>query len=249
MASLVLLAHGSAINPDSGASCRACAAAIERMGLFEGVQVGFWKESPSWSEAVMAAGSGPVYVVPFFLNDGYYVRVVMPRELASIDREVIVCAPVGTDPRMVEVILDRAEAIMAGGVEASEAALVLVGHGTRRMKRSAECTRALAAQIEEFGHFSEVISVFTDDDPQVARAFDEAVARDVVVVPVMTAEGFHTRETIPEDLGVAPGGPWPVGVGGRRVWISEAVGTSSMMVAVVLDVARRSGWGEKLGPG
>ena len=46
-AALLIVGHGSTVNPDSGAPSLAHAAAIRRRGTFRQVACVFWKEEPS----------------------------------------------------------------------------------------------------------------------------------------------------------------------------------------------------------
>ena len=60
---------------------------------------------------VLPRMSGPVVVVPAFLAAGFHVRVDVPGQLATIGREDVTLAePLGPDPALVEVALDRLRA-------------------------------------------------------------------------------------------------------------------------------------------
>lgn len=244
MAALVLLAHGSHLNPSSGLPCRAHARALSSLGLFEQVTVGFWKELPGLHHALEPITTSPIWVVPFFMADGYFTRRVLPRELGprwQRDGSLIWCEPVGTDARVAQVVVARARALTAGAVALDHAALVLIGHGSARSRTSTDSVEAHAEALRATGRFAEVITAYTDAEPQVATALSRTRARDVIVVPVMTADGYHTRETIPDDLGLAPGQRAPAQIAQRRVWLSGAIGPDAEMVQVILDRVRQRG--------
>ncbi len=239
MPSLVLFGHGASEGEASSAPVRAHAAAIVRMGIFDQVQVGFWKEAPRWHEAVGPVSVEPIAVVPFFMSDGYFVREVLPRELARGGRAASVSAPVGTDARLGAVIEALALEAIGGEAAAGDVALALVGHGTSRSGSSRRAALEHAARLGERGVFAQVVAVFTDDAPRVEEALSLCEGREVVAVPFMSAEGYHTRETIPASLGWAGSGgrEVPFRVGGRRVWLAGALGGTPHVSSVILSRA------------
>src|SRR5271170_367809 len=87
---LVIIGHGSTVNPDSSAPTFAHADEIRRRGLFGEVVCAFWKEEPSMRQVVYMVGSDDVYVVPNFISEGYFTQRVIPRELV-LDGPVTLC--------------------------------------------------------------------------------------------------------------------------------------------------------------
>ncbi len=238
MSALVVLAHGSHQNPDSGWPCRVHAGAIERLGCFAQVRVGFWKEEPQLHRVLEGITEDDVYVVPFFMAEGYFTSKVLPRELGPWVRtpdsqRLIMCEPVGTDRRIVQVVLERAAAVCPEG--SADRTLALIGHGTPRMKRSRASVEACAEQLRKLDAFAAVETFYTDDAPQVSKALD--LSGPLVVVPMMTAPGYHTAQTIPEDLQYDPQNP-------GRLRIAEPVGTSPEMVNIILDRVQQASAGQ-----
>ncbi|HEY5792013.1 MAG TPA: CbiX/SirB N-terminal domain-containing protein, partial [Chthoniobacterales bacterium] len=78
-AALVLVGHGSTLNPDSSAPTLDHADAIRARGLFAEVVSCFWKEEPSMREVYRMVESGEIYIVPTFISEGYFTRTVIPR--------------------------------------------------------------------------------------------------------------------------------------------------------------------------
>src|SRR6187549_216469 len=78
---LVIVGHGSTLNPDSSAPTHAHADAIRARGLFAEVVCAFWKEEPSLREVLRTVDSPEVFVVPNFISEGYFTQEVIPREL------------------------------------------------------------------------------------------------------------------------------------------------------------------------
>ena len=80
---LVLIGHGSTLNPDSSAPTFQHADEISRRELFAEVHCGFWKEEPSLREILRMVESDDIYVVPNFISEGYFTETIIPRELES----------------------------------------------------------------------------------------------------------------------------------------------------------------------
>src|SRR5438105_8247306 len=115
---LLIVAHGSPVNPDSSAPTLAHAAEIRRRGIFADVQCAFWKEEPSLRDARFLFGNGAikeVLVVPNFISEGYFTQMVIPRELelkgpvtTRSDGQVWKYRePVGSHPIVTELLLAR----------------------------------------------------------------------------------------------------------------------------------------------
>lgn len=83
---LVLIGHGSTLNPDSSTPTQAHARVIRERGIFHEVHSCFWKEEPSLREVLRMVESETVYAVPVFISEGYFTRVVIPRELELTGR-------------------------------------------------------------------------------------------------------------------------------------------------------------------
>src|SRR5215470_13830917 len=87
---LLIVGHGSTVNPDSSAPSLAQAAALRARGLYREVGVCFWKEEPSLRDALFGFDDREiqeVYVVPNFISEGYFTQTVVPRELELSGRQ------------------------------------------------------------------------------------------------------------------------------------------------------------------
>ncbi|HEY6675981.1 MAG TPA: CbiX/SirB N-terminal domain-containing protein, partial [Terrimicrobium sp.] len=67
---LVLVGHGSTLNPDSSAPTHAHARLLRTRGIFREVHSCFWKEEPSMREVLRMIESAKIYVVPVFISEG-----------------------------------------------------------------------------------------------------------------------------------------------------------------------------------
>jgi sirohydrochlorin cobaltochelatase len=265
---LVIAAHGSHLNPGSSAPAFDHADRIRAAGGFAEVREAFWKEEPSFREALRTVPTEEVYVVPLFISEGYFTEEVIPRELRldgwtpelwdsdgtsaghatlrarDVDVTVHYCGPVGTHDEMSDVIVRRAETV-TGRSEFEEFGLAVVGHGTERNENSAKAVEYHADRIRSTGEFAEVQALFMDEQPAVDDVTDHFETEDVVVVPLFVADGYHTREDIPADMGLVdePGREWatPATVDGCRLWYSGAVGTEPLLADVIVERAAEAG--------
>lgn len=255
---LVMVAHGSLEHGASGEPARRHAAAIAARGLFDQVLIGFWKERPSLRDLRYLIDADEAVIVPLFMAEGYFTGRVVPRELGltgavteGLGGRRLYTPPVGTDPRMREVILRLAEdALAPTGVPPGEATLVVVGHGTVQNPRSKEAVLAHVERLEAAGRFAEVRAAYLEEPPYVQDIPADAGTGEVVVVPLFVADGFHTDEDIPRALGLIAGpAGWqvPSESGGKRIYYTTAVGNSPVMVEVILARAEAA-LGEPLAP-
>src|SRR5437763_12377842 len=144
---LLIVAHGSTVNPDSSAPTLAHAAEIRRRKIFADVGCAFWKEEPSLRDAIFLFDPEvirEVYVVPNFISEGYFTQTVVPRELELNGRITKrsngqvwkYCEPVGNHPLMTELLLKRARDI-APDVDPAENSFMIVAQCTDLNENSA----------------------------------------------------------------------------------------------------------------
>ncbi|MCO8246501.1 DR2241 family protein [Haladaptatus sp. AB643] len=246
---LVLVGHGSHRNAGSARPVYDHADEIRARDRFAEVREAFWKEAPSLREVLRTVESTDVVVVPLFTSEGYFTEQVLPRELRltdewdlDVDKRVRYADPVGTHESMADVIVERAEHVTDDPSVGDGVGLAVVGHGTERNPRSAKATRDHVAGLEARERFDEVRALFMDQAPYIDDLTDHFESDELVVVPLFVADGYHTQEDIPEDIGLTDdaesGYPVPADVDGKRVWYSGAVGTEPLVADVVIERAR-----------
>src|SRR5436189_648611 len=208
---LLIVAHGSTVNPDSSAPTLAHAAEIRRRKIFADVACAFWKEEPSLRDALFLfdpESIREVYVAPNFISEGYFTQTVVPRELELNDRTTRratgqiwkYCDPVGNHPAMTELLLKRAREI-APGVDPHETSLLIVAHGTDLNENSAVAAKREAEKIRALGKFAAVLNVYMEEPPLISDWQKLAKTRNVVVVPFFISDGLHSYEDIPRLIG------------------------------------------------
>jgi sirohydrochlorin cobaltochelatase len=269
MQALVIVAHGSHLNPGSSTPTHTHADTIRDAGAFDEIREGFWKEEPSFREVLRTVESDEVYLVPLFISEGYFTEQVIPRELrleewdvsdwdsdgvsashatyeaTDVDKTIHYCGPTGTHDAMTDVIVRRAESVTDDPDVGEGVGLAVVGHGTERNENSAKAIYHHAERVRDHDRFEEVKALFMDEEPEVDDVTDHFETEDIVVVPLFIADGYHTQEDIPEDMGLCEdyreGYDVPEPVDGHRIWYSGAVGTEPLMADVVLERAADAG--------
>lgn len=253
---LVLVGHGSTINPDSSVPTFVHANEIRSRRIFSEVHCAFWKEEPSLREVLRMVEAQDVYIVPNFISEGYFTAKVIPRELelAGVTtikdhRTLKYCEPVGNDPRMTDLLLHRA-AEVAGDAPPEKTSVVIVAHGTGLNENSAVAAKRQVAAIRDRGIYPEVVAAFMEEEPEISQWATLTTQPYVVVVPFFIADGLHSYQDIPVLLGIqsensAPASQQevfrhnPYELHDRKLYYAGAIGTDPMMADIILDTVER----------
>lgn len=209
---LLIVGHGSTVNPDSSAPSLAQAEAIRKRGAFREVACCFWKEEPSLRDALFLFEDPEirqVYVVPNFISEGYFTQTVIPREL-ELDARLTTrrngqvwkyCEPVGNHPAVTELLLRRAREI-APDVAKAETSLLIVGHGTALNDNSATAAKRQVEKIAALGRYASVQNAYMEEPPLISDWARLTTTPNVVVVPFFISDGLHSYQDIPVLLGI-----------------------------------------------
>jgi len=252
---LLIVGHGSTVNPDSSAPTLMHTAEIRRRGVFAEVACCFWKEEPSLRDALLFFRDETireVYVVPNFISEGYFTRTVVPRELEltgpetrrSADQIWKYCEPVGNHRQMTELLLQRAHEA-APGIPEAETSLLIVGHGTGLNENSALAAKHQVEVIRGLNRYAAVLNVYMEEPPLVSDWLSLTETRSVVVVPFFISDGLHSYEDIPVMLGINDGTAGNSGqksanphqLQGRSLFYSTAIGTDPRFADVIIEQA------------
>ena len=124
----------------------------------------------------------------------------------------------------------------------SDAALVLVGHGSTLNAESAAPTHQHADELRRRGLFAQVTECFWKLEPSIAGVLRGVFAPRVFFVPLFISDGYFTEEVIPRELGLcAQGGKDFARVqrrGAQTLHYCGPVGTHESMTGVLLARAR-----------
>ena len=258
---LLIVAHGSTVNPDSSAPTLAHAAEIRRRKVFANVASAFWKEEPSLRDALFLFDPEvirEVCVVPNFISEGYFTQTVVPRELELNGRITKrsngqlwrYCEPVGNHPLMTDLLLHRAREI-APDIPESDTTLLIVAHGTDLNENSAVAAKREVEKIRSLGKYAAVLNVYMEESPLVSDWRKLAKTHNVVVVPFFISDGLHSYEDIPVLLGIANGRSRtglsavpcevfrrnPYNIDDRSLFYAPSIGTDPGFADIIIEQA------------
>lgn len=119
----------------------------------------------------------------------------------------------------------------------SDAALVVLGHGTDLNEGSALPVKLHATELRRRGVFAEVREAFWKQEPQVKQVLAELKSPRVFIVPLFISEGYFASEVIPRELGFA-GCPATLHTQPSTLNYCRPIGTHERMTDVILARAR-----------
>jgi sirohydrochlorin cobaltochelatase len=270
-AAVVLVAHGSTLNEGSGAPAYQHGDALRARRIFGEVIEAFVQQDPSLSGALRRVFSPRVFIVPLFMSDGWFSEHVVPvglglkhpdaaafeRVQARPGQKLFYCRSIGSHPRLTDVLLARAQAVVRAhpfpsARRPSDTALVIAGHGTAYSKGSRESITRQVERVRERGDYAETLGVFLEEPPYVRDTWNLVSAANIVLVPFFLSEGLHTREDIPVMLGESPErarsrlaagkAPWrnPTERNSRRLWLAQPLGTEPLLTDLILEAVREA---------
>jgi sirohydrochlorin cobaltochelatase len=265
---LVILGHGSTLNAESGATVYQHAADLRSRNLFGEVREAFWKQEPNVRQVLAAINAPRIFVVPFFISEGYFSDEVIPRELGfppghpprTQERGatlIIYCRAVGTHENMTRILLNKAGGIVARfpfprAPKPSDTTLFIAGHGTEKNENSRQPMERQAELIRELNIYADVRAVFLEEEPGIRECYTLAQTRNVIVVPFFISDGMHAQEDIPILLGEPERvikqrlqngqPPWrnPTERKGKRIWYATSVGNDPEMAEIILARVREA---------
>ena len=191
---LLIAAHGERRPDATNYGVKRIAQAVSARRLVAEVGVGFINGTPGIGEAFAALTASRVMVYPLFASSGYFTRdrlVQLLDEANAEGRDVEVLPPLGLDPGLPDLVLDRATTVArACGFVPEASTVILLAHGSRRNTASREATEQVARAIEGRAGFRGVGIALLEERP----FMDEAMALvqgPAVVVGMFSGEGMH----------------------------------------------------------
>lgn len=241
---IVLVGHGSARHPESAAPIHALADAVG--ARWPGVEASsvFMKQAPFLDEALTGISASRVVIVPVFAGKGYYTDQIIPRAMGlsgavtvSDGRTLYYTPPAGTHPRIPDLMRRRAAGIAAAaGLDPAECALLVIAHGSARPGGSGKTPRAITAAIAELGSFGEVALTFLEQEPFADTWQTMVSRRNVIVLPLLVAQGMHASQDIPPLFGLTAGQTGPVEIDGHIIRLASGLGAEPELVDIIAEM-------------
>lgn len=244
---LILAAHGSG---DGSRANRLVLELAEQLGdsdHFHEVMAAFNLGKPGFAEVLNDIRSDRVVFVPVMTSDGYFRDTVLPRELTKNHRssevEIHVTPSVGTHDGVVEILARRAEdAMNRFDLNPAHTAVIVVGHGTERHRRSRLATTIWRDVLRRKSIFDRVEAAFLDEAPRIEELPGMLTQRNLVAIPFLIGGGHHVLRDIPERLGLRPTTdavlPLVGRVDDRFVVCTDGIGTDPGLIEIIRDLAK-----------
>jgi sirohydrochlorin cobaltochelatase len=197
---LLLIGHGSSRYPDAAQAMRRHADSLRSGGHFGQVEVAVLNGGPTVADALARSTSRAIRVVPFFMEDGYFTRIAVPRALgaANGNNRIVICPPIGVHDGMAGLIERRALTACADdGVPSHTTAVVVVGHGSVREPGRALALHRHTARVASTTLFNRVEAACIEEAPFVADTLASLRAHPVVVIGFFANHGSHFRDDLP----------------------------------------------------
>ena len=119
----------------------------------------------------------------------------------------------------------------------SDAALVLLGHGSTQNAGSAAPVLQHADGLRRRKIFAEVREAFWKQEPQIQKVLPKILAPRVFIVPLFISEGYFSVQMIPRALGFAPGNS-ELRTQNSELFYCKPIGTHESMTGLLLARAR-----------
>jgi sirohydrochlorin cobaltochelatase len=243
-AALLLVAHGSRLEPRATATFLAQAQRLADCRLFAEVAVGQVRAEPQLDDALARLQARLVYVVPMLMADGYLARTALPkilelsgpvteRTIAGRPRQLRYCDPVGTHPGLAMVLRDNLLASCAThGLEPKRTRALLAAHGNLRDPSSGVAARAHAATLAGYGCFASVAIGYLLEPPLLADALAKLAGKDAAIVGLFAADGNHAVNDVPNAIAAEQARR---GCAGGTMTYGGAVGCDPAIADLVVD--------------
>jgi len=123
------------------------------------------------------------------------------------------------------------------GKNFSDAALVILGHGTVQNADSAAPVYRQAAELRRRKIFAEVREAFWKQEPRIKSVLPEIIAPRIFIAPLFISEGYFSDEVIPRELGF-PAGLSTINHQPSTIYYCPPVGSHESMTTVLMARAR-----------
>ena len=117
----------------------------------------------------------------------------------------------------------------------SDAALVVLGHGTTQNENSAAPVFQHSAELRRRGIFAEVREAFWKQEPEIKKVLAAVSAPRIFVAPLFVSEGYFAGRVIPRELGFLEQSTLNSEL--STVFYCQPVGTHDGMAEVILSRA------------
>jgi len=200
---VILAAHGAGDGSEANRRVLELADALRARRPDVRFGCAFWKGTPSFVEVARSLrGQGPL-VVPIMASSGYYARRRLPEEWAKGDPagSFVITPPIGTLPAFPRVLATKVgEAVTDMVRRGLDPVVLLVGHGTTRVRSSGDAARQVRDELALAFPKTEILTAFLDESPHLANVAGSLAGVPVVAAPLLMGGGPHVDVDIARAL-------------------------------------------------
>lgn len=110
---LLIAAHGTRRDPNSGKSAFDHVETIRAKNIFAAVRTGFLDQGPTLKDVIAASRARHHVVVGLFIDQGEHGEEDIPAILDEADRDAVYTGPIGLDPGITDLLLAQIDAVLA----------------------------------------------------------------------------------------------------------------------------------------
>ncbi len=218
-----------------GAAMRRHAERLRDASRFVQVEVALLNGAPPVAEALARIAAPVIRVVPFFMEDGYFSRVAIPRTLAG--RDCVLCPPIGIHDGMAELIERRAIGeCQSADLPPHTAAIVVIGHGSASAPGRALALHRHAQRLSASGRFARVEATCLEEPPFVADTLKALRSHPIVVIGFFANQGGHARDDVPTLIAAEQAAR---GHAAPAVRFAGCIADDAAMTQIILDQSRQ----------
>ena len=119
----------------------------------------------------------------------------------------------------------------------SDAALVVLGHGSTKNEDSSAPVYQHAEELRRRNIFADVREAFWKQEPQIKNVLTDVSEPRVFIAPLFISEGYFSSDVIPKALGFLPGHS-TLDTRHSTLFFCHPIGTHDRMTSVLLSRAR-----------
>ena len=244
--SLILVGHGSSTSLAAEQTLYEHALTLRQSQRFEKILTYFIQQGDDLPDLP----EGEVFILPFFMSDGFFVRRKIPelfglknRERIEGGRHLVLCDAIGVDPELADIIVASVENTARRiGENLSNISVLLVAHGSSKNAASREAAILQRDRIRAQKKFSMVDLALLEEPPSITemlKKFETLPSRTIVVVGLFSANGPHAAKDVPEAIKAYKQDA--TGDGSLNIFYDGAVGIRSDIVRLIQSsISRRA---------
>lgn len=160
------------------------------------VGVGYINGVPAIDSAIAKLAVRNIIVYPLFMSDGHFGQTVLERLVEETrdtrpDVSITMLPPLGLDPGLADLVVAKAaSAATSFGVPLDDVVLVLLAHGSTRVRASAAAAERTAEHALAHRLFADVRVALLDEAPSL-QTIVSGIKGPVAVAGLFSGDGLH----------------------------------------------------------